>query len=129
MRILLKVVVTALALWVACLLPGIGIGAGDLAKQAVTLIVVAIVFGVINAVLKPIIKTLGCAVYVLTLGLITFVVNGLLLLLTAWITGQLGFGFHVDGFWWAVFGSIVVSVVSFLLHLVIPEPERRGDED
>ncbi|MGH3097971.1 MAG: phage holin family protein [Streptosporangiales bacterium] len=129
MRILLKVVITALALWVACLLPGIGIGGGDFARQAVTLIVVAIIFGIVNAVLKPIIKTLGCAVYVLTLGLITFVVNGLLLLLTAWLTGQLGFGFHVDGFWWAVFGSIVVSVVSFLLHLVIPEPERHHEED
>lgn len=128
MRILLKVVVTALALWVACLLPGIGTGQGGYAEQAVTLIVVAIVFGIINAVLKPIIKTLGCAVYVLTLGLITFVVNGLLLLLTAWITGQFGLGFHVDGFWWAVFGSIVVSVVSFLLHLVIPEPDRDEED-
>ena len=117
MRILLKVVATALALWVACLLPGIGIGEGDTAKQIVTLIVVACVFGLVNAVLKPIIETVGCLFYILTLGLFTFVVNAALLLLTAWITGKLGLGFHVDGFWWALAGSIIVSIVSYILDL------------
>lgn len=118
---LLKFVATAIALWVACLLPGIGIGEGDNAERIVTLIVVACVFGIVNAVIKPIIQTVGCLFYVLTLGLLTFVVNGALLLLTAWITGKLGLGFHVDGFWWAVLGAIIVSVVSYLLNLAIPD--------
>lgn len=128
MRILLKVVATALALWVACLLPGIGTGEGSTAEQAVTLIVVACVFGVVNAVLKPIIETVGCLFYVLTLGLFTFVVNAALLLLTAWITGKLGLGFHVDGFWWALAGSIIVSVVSYVLSLAFRKTaeEERG---
>ncbi|MQA02898.1 MAG: phage holin family protein [Streptosporangiales bacterium] len=127
MRLLAKIVITALALWAATLLPGISAGAGSGAERAVTLVVVACVFGVINAVLKPIIETVGCLFYVLTLGLFTFVVNAALLLLTAWITGKLGFGFQVDGFWWAVAGSIVVSIVSYLLHLALPGPRRDAE--
>lgn len=124
-QILLKIVATALALWVACLLPGIGIGEGSTATRVITLIVVACVFGVVNAVLKPIIETIGCLFYVLTLGLFTFVVNAGLLLLTAWITGKLGLGFHVDGFWWALAGSIIVSVVSYVLSLAF----RKTSDD
>lgn len=126
---LLKVIATAIALWVACLLPGIGIGEGDNVTRIATLIVVACVFGLINAVIKPIIQTVGCLFYVVTLGLLTFVVNGALLLLTAWITGKLGLGFHVDGFWWAVLGAIIVSVVSYLLHLAIPDRHRGDDRE
>lgn len=127
MRIIAKIVATALALWVACLLPGIGLGDGGIGKRALTLIVVAVIIGVINAVLKPIIKTVGCLFYVLTLGLITFVVNGLLLWLAAWLAGLLHLGFHVDGFWWAVFGAIIITVVSYVLHLVIPDKIDKGD--
>lgn len=130
MRLLAKIFITALALWASCLLPGIGVGAGSGAERAITLVVVACIFGVVNAVLKPIIQTVGCLFYVLSLGLFTFVVNAGLLLLTAWIAGKLGFGFHVDGFWWAVAGSIVVSVISYLLHLAIPEArEDRADRE
>lgn len=129
MRLLAKIVITALALWAATLLPGISAGAGTPAERAVTLVVVACVFGIVNAVLKPIIETIGCLFYVITLGLFTFVVNAALLLLTAWITGKLGFGFQVDGFWWALAGSIVVSVVGYLLHLALPEPRRERDAE
>lgn len=128
MRIIAKIVATALAVWVACLLPGIGLGDGGIGKRALTLIVVAVIIGIINAVIKPIIKTVGCLFYVLTLGLITFVVNGLLLLLAAWVAGQLHLGFHVDGFWWAVFGSIIISIVSYVVHLIIPDKIDKGDK-
>jgi putative membrane protein len=127
MRILAKIVATGLAVWVACLLPGIGLGGGGTGQQALTLLVVAVIIGVINAVLKPIIKTIGCLFYILTLGLITFVVNGLLLLLAEWIADKLSLGFHVDGFWWAVLGSIVISVVSWAVHLIIPDKIDKGD--
>jgi putative membrane protein len=86
-----------------------------------------VIFGVINAIIKPIIKVVGCGFYILTLGLISLVVNALLFLLTGYLANQLHLGFHVDGFWAALFGALIVTVVSFVLHLVIPEPNRRND--
>jgi putative membrane protein len=83
---------------------------------------VAAIFGIINAVLRPIIKTIGCGLYVLTLGFIAVVVNGLLFLLTSWIAGRLDLPFHVDGFWpSAVLGALLVGVVSWLLNMLVPD--------
>ncbi|MFC6880331.1 MULTISPECIES: phage holin family protein [Actinomadura] len=125
MRILLKIGVTAVALWVATLLVHDITVSGDTAgRRALTLVGVAIIFGVVNAVIKPIVKTLGCAFYILTLGLIGLVVNALLLLLTSEIADKLDLPFHVAGFWPAFWGAIVVGVVSWLLHIFIP-----GDDD
>lgn len=120
-KILLKVLVTAVALWVSTLLPGIDLGTGTVLEKIATLLVVAVIFGVINAVLKPIIKTVGCGFYVLTLGLLAFVVNGLLFWLASAIANQLDLPFHVDGFVAAVLGALLVGVVSFLLNLAIPD--------
>jgi putative membrane protein len=101
--------------------PGIVVaGHGD-ASKAGTLLVVAIIFGIINMLLKPIIKTVGCAFYVLTLGLVAVVVNGLLLWLASWVAGQLKLPFHVTGFVAAVEGALIIAVVSWVLHLVIPD--------
>jgi putative membrane protein len=80
---------------------------------------VAVIFGVINAVLKPVIKTVGCAFYVLTLGLVAIVVNGLLLLLASYVAGRLKLPFHVTGFVAAVEGALIVGVVAWGLHLVL----------
>ena len=122
MTILLRILVSAAALGVAAwVVPGIVVaGHGD-AKKAETLLVVAIIFGIINVVLKPIIKTVGCAFYVLTLGLVALVVNGLLLWLASYVAGQLNLPFHVNGFVAAVEGALIVAVVSWVLHLVIPD--------
>lgn len=120
-KILLKVVVTAIALWVSTALPGISLGTGTLLEKITTLFVVAVIFGLINAVLKPVIKTVGCAFYILTLGLLALVVNGLLFWLASAIATELDLPFHVDGFVAAVLGAIVVGVVSFLLNLAIPD--------
>lgn len=123
-RILLKVGITAVALWVATVLfSGITLGDQTTGRRVLTLIGVAVIFGLVNAVLKPIIKTLGCAFYVLTLGLIGLVVNALLLLLTSEVAQRLDLPFHVDGFWPAFWGAIVVGVVGWLLHLLIPEDD------
>jgi len=115
------------ALWVATLLvPGISVGSDDVLTQIVTLLLVAVIFGLINAVLKPIIKVVGCGLYVFTLGLIALVVNGLLFLLVGWIAKQLDLPFEVASFWpAAVVGAIVVGLVSFVLNLVVPD----GDDD
>jgi putative membrane protein len=123
-KILLKVIVTAVALWVATVLvSGLEVTADTTAKRVGTLLAVAVIVGVINAFLKPIIKTLGCAFYVLTLGLFALVVNALLLKLAGWIAGKLDLPFEVSGFWAAFWGAIIVGVVSWLLDLVIPDPK------
>jgi putative membrane protein len=119
MKILLRIIVAAAALGVAAwVVPGIVVaGHGD-AKKAETLLVVAIIFGIINMLLKPIIKTIGCAFYVLTLGLVAVVVNGLLLWLASYVAGKLSLPFHVTGFVAAVEGALIVGVVTWVLHLV-----------
>ena len=81
---------------------------------------VSVIFGVVNAVLQPIIKTVGCGFYLLTLGLIALVVNGLLFLLTSWIADQADLPFHVDGFWpEAVLGALLVGIVTWILGAVL----------
>jgi putative membrane protein len=81
----------------------------------VTLGIVALIFGVINAVIRPIVILLSLPLEILTLGLFTFVINALMLLLTSGIAHRLHLGFRVDGFWPAFVGALVISVVSFLL--------------
>ena len=127
MKIIIRFLVIAVALGVAAwLVPGIKLTGHDHTAQAETLLVVAAIFGVINVVLKPIIKTVGCAFYVLTLGLFAIVVNGLLLWLTSYIAfDKLHEPFHVTGFVAAVEGALVVAVISFIAHLVIPDDGDR----
>jgi putative membrane protein len=124
MKILLRILVAMAALGVAAwLVPGIVLTGHDTAAKVLTLLVVAVVFGVVNVVLKPVIKTVGCAFYVLTLGLVAIVVNGLLLWLTSWIAyDQLHEPFHVTGFAAAVEGALIVGIVSWGIHLIL------GDE-
>jgi putative membrane protein len=119
---LVRVVVNALALGVAAwLFSGIevrGTGTGD---QALTLLVVAFVFGLVNAVVAPVVKLLSLPFIILTLGLLLLVINACMLLLTSGIAGLLGLGFHVDGLWTAILGSIVISIVSWVLGLVLKD--------
>ena len=123
MKILIRFLVIAAALGVAAwLVPGIVLTGHDHVAKVETLLVVAVIFGVINVILKPVIKTVGCAFYVLTLGLIAIIVNGLLLWLTSWIAyDELHRPFHVTGFTAAVEGALIVGVVTWLLHLVLPD--------
>ena len=129
MHLVIRAVLTATALAVATwLVPGIVLGPGSTLAKVGTLLVVAVIFGLVNAIIKPIVKTIGCLFYVLTLGLIALVVNGLLLWLTSWVAGKLALPFHITGFWPAFWGAVVVSVVSTLLGILIREPdsEARG---
>ncbi len=120
MKILIKLVITAVALWVATLvIPGIHLNTHSTTGKVGTLVVVALVFGIINAVLKPIVKAIGCLAYVLTLGLISIVVNGLLFWLTSFVAGKLSVPFHIDGFIPAVLGALLVGVVGWVLSLIL----------
>jgi putative membrane protein len=124
MKIIAHILATAAALAVATwLISGIDMNTDDNVEAAGTFLAVAVIFGLINAVLKPIIKVFGCAFYVLTLGLIAFVVNGLLLMLTSKIAEELKLPFEVTGFWPAFWGAIVVGVVSWLILLVLGEDD------
>jgi putative membrane protein len=124
MKILLRILVSAAALGVAAwMVPGIVLTGHDTAAKVLTLLIVAVIFGLVNAVLKPVIKTVGCAFYILTLGLVAIVVNGLLLWLTSYIAyDKLHEPFHITGFVAAVEGALIVGVVSWLIHLAL------GDE-
>ena len=121
LALVLKVAVNAVALWIATLVvDGITLTGPN---KILTLVVVALIFGVVNAVLKPIIKTVGCAFYVFTLGLIALVVNGLLFLLTGWIADQLGLPFAVDNVLSAILGALVVGIISWAINLAIPDKD------
>ena len=126
MGILIRLIISALALWIATLvIDGITVG-GSAAEKAGTLLLVAAIFGVVNAVLRPIIKVLGCWAYALTLGLVAVVVNGALFMLTSWIAEEINLSFDVDKFWpTAVLGALLIAVVSWLLNLLVPD--RKGD--
>ncbi len=128
MKLLVKLIITAAALWVSTLIiPGIQLNATSTSHKILTLIAVALIFGVVNAVLKPIAKAVGCLAYAVTLGLISIVVNGLLFWLTSYIAGKLSLPFHITGFWPAVFGALLVGLVGWLLSLILePDDHRRG---
>lgn len=129
MRALIRVVVSAAALAVATwIVPGIELTTGSTVSKVLTLLAVALIFGVINAILKPVIKAVGCIFYLLTLGLVALVVNGLLLWLASWVAGKLSLPFHITGFWAAFFGAIIVGVVSWLLGILIRDPREHADD-
>lgn len=86
-----------------------------------TLLLVALVFGVVNFLVKPLVKLLTLPLFVLTLGLFTLVVNALMLMLTSWLAERMDLGFHVEGFWTAVLGGLIISVVSWALNVVLPD--------
>ncbi|TLP97418.1 phage holin family protein [Nesterenkonia salmonea] len=128
MRILLAILLNALALAAAALLvPGIRLeGWGDgLAAVVLAYVIVGAVFGVVNVVIKPIVATLSLPITCLTLGLFAIVINGLMLMLTAWLTTFTPVTFVVESFFWdAVLGAIVVSLVSALLNQFVVSPQR-----
>lgn len=119
-----KTIANAAALAVAVwLLKGITMAhAGDTtAKKAFTLLAVALVFGVVNFVVKPIVKFLSLPLFILTLGLITLVINALMLLLTSYVAGRLDLHFHVANFWSALVGGVIVSIVAWAMHVILPD--------
>jgi len=128
LRFVVHVLSTGFAVWVATALPGIDVGGDTPLETIATLALVALLFGVVNAVIKPVIKVLGCAFYILTLGLFALVVNGLLFWFTAWLADRLGLSFTVDGFWAALWGALIVGVVSFVLDMVLT-PREQSDND
>jgi putative membrane protein len=117
--ILLSLIINAAALLVtAWVVPGIHLGAASphpTQQDWATLLIVAVIFGIVNALIRPIIILLSLPLAIITLGLFTFVINAFMLLLTSWIAQGMGLGFRVDGFLPALLGALIISVVSFVL--------------
>ncbi|MFH8404565.1 phage holin family protein [Streptomyces sp. NPDC018019] len=108
----------AVAIW---LLKDITLTGENTGRKALTLILVALLFGVVNFVVKPVVKLLSFPLFILTLGLITLVINALMLLLTSWLADKFHLAFHVEGFWTAVLGGVIISIVSWAMHVVLPD--------
>ncbi len=125
-NIAIKTLVNGLALWLAAIVvKGVEFGRGaEWTGTLKTVVLVALVFGLVNAVVKPILKALSTPLIWLSLGLFSLIVNALMLQLTSWLADQLGLAFHVQQFFWdAVIGALIVTFVSMVLHAVIPDPK------
>jgi len=122
MKLVLWLVVNAAALGVAVwLLDGITLTADTTGGRIGTLLLVGAIFGVITSVVRPIVNLLSLPLIVLTLGLMLIVINALMLLLTSAVAGSLGLEFHVDGFWTAVLGAIIISITSMIVESLLPD--------
>ena len=122
MRFVSWLVSTAVALAVAAwLFEGIWFSPrhGDVADKIVPLLVVAVILGAVSSFVKPVLQILSIPFIILTLGLFLLVINAAMLGLTAWLAGVLGIGFHVDGFWAAVGGAVVITVVGWVMDGLI----------
>ena len=121
-NLIIRLLANAIALGVATwLVSGITLEGATTGRRVLTLLIVAAIFGVVNAIVKPILQLLSCALIALTLGLFLFVINAVMLLLTSWITGKLDVQFHVDGFWSALLGSLIITFVGIVLNVVLPD--------
>jgi putative membrane protein len=124
-RLLLRLFINTLALWLTTLIlaPHVEVlsygSAGDVFAFIVTLLVVALIFGLVNGIIGGLVRVVAFPIYLLTLGLISFVVNGLLLLLVAWISGLLGFGLSVENFGWGVLGALLLGIIAWLIGVVL----------
>src|SRR4051812_32806801 len=130
-RLLLRLLINTVALWLTTLIlaPHVAVrayGPGGSVEFVITLVLVALIFGIVNGIIGGIVRVVAFPLYILTLGLISLVVNGLLLLLVAWISGLIGFGLTVENFGWGVLGAIVLGVIAWLMGIVLrPFTGRR----
>lgn len=122
-RFVVTVIGNAVALWLTTLIVG-GITvtpyrSDDAVAWVLTYLLLGLLWGLVNGVLGTAIRIVAFPLYILTLGLLALVVNGLLFLLVAWISGLLGFGLDVDGFWWGVLAALVMAIINWALGLVL----------
>ena len=127
MRFLLRLIINAIALWLTTLIvSGVTVRpyAPDTTALVLTYLLIALIFGVVNAIVGTVIRVVAFPLYILTLGLISLVVNAFLLFIVSWISDALGFGLHIDGFWSGILGALVLGIIAWLLGLIF-RPARR----
>jgi len=121
-KFIIRWAINAIALYIAALIvPGVNLNPNDY----LSFIWVALIFGLLNALVRPLIAMLTCPLIILTLGLGTLILNTGMLYLTEWVAGFFNIGFTLDGFWPAFLGALVISVVSVVLSLVIKDSKKR----
>ncbi len=121
-HLLIRLIINAIALFAAT---QVGIPGLSFEGDWTTIAIVAFIFGLVNALVRPLLTLLTCPLIALTFGLFTFVINAMMLAFTGWIAQQLSLGFTVDGFWAAFIGALVVSIVSWALTLLIRDERER----
>lgn len=135
MRTIVRILVSAFALWLTTLIVG-GPGdhgfwidplADDNYGRILTFVLIALVFGLVNGTLGRIVRFISIPLYILTLGLFGLIVNGLLILVVVWLSDLAGFGLRVGGFWWGVLGALVVSILSGVLNGLLGTGKKRRD--
>lgn len=129
---LLRLIVNAVALWLTTLIvAGVSVLPYDDTQLAtvLTYLLVALVFGLVNTFIGTVVRVVAFPLYILTLGLLSLVVNALLLMLAAWVTSLFGFGLVVEDFWWGVLGALVLSILSGLLSLILRPLTRKSGSD
>jgi len=123
-RFLVRLLINSVALWLTTLIvTGVEVVSygpeGDTLAYVLTLLLVAFIFGLVNGIIGNLIRIVAFPLYILTLGLIALLVNGLLLLLVAWISDLIGFGLTVETFWWGVLGAVVLGLLSWLIGILL----------
>lgn len=131
MRFLIRVVINAFAIWVVTLIPALRVTViafppGETLQLVLTLLVVAAIFAIVNSIIGTVIKVLAFPLYILTLGLISLVINGFLLWFTAWITSFWGWGLRVEDFWWGVLAALVISLINWILGVIL-RPQAKSE--
>jgi putative membrane protein len=131
MRFIIRVVINAFAIWIVTLIPALKVSVipfppGETLQLVLTLLLVAVIFALVNTIVGTIIKIVAFPVYVLTLGLISLIVNGFLLWLTAWLTHWWNWGLRVEDFWWGVVAALVITLINWILGIFL-RPRRRRD--
>jgi putative membrane protein len=129
MRFLIKLIINALALWLTTLIVA-GIAVKPWAygtwPTILTYLLVALIFGIVNGIVGTVIRVVAFPLYILTLGLISLIVNALLLLIVSWISDAMGFGLNVSGFWAGVWGALVLAIIAWLMGLIVRPLTRRN---
>ena len=129
MGFIIRIVINAFAIWVVTLTPTLQVtvtpfAPGETLQTVLTYLIVAAIFAIVNSVVGTLIRIVAFPIYILTLGLISLVVNGFLLWLTAAISGWLGFGLHVEYFWWGVVAALLISVINWFFGIFL-HPQRK----
>jgi putative membrane protein len=133
MRFIVRVVINAFAIWVVTLIPDLQVrvtpfAPGETLQLVLTLLLVAAIFAVVNTVIGTVVKIIAFPLYILTLGLISLIINGFLLWLTAWVTSWFGFGLTVGDFWWGVLAALIIAVINGIFGVILrPQRQRRRD--
>lgn len=131
MRFIIRAVVNAFALWVVTLIPALTVSVipfapGENLQMVLTLLAVAAIFAIVNTIIGTVIRVVAFPLYVLTLGLFSLVVNGLLLWITAWITSSWDWGLRIESFWWGIVAAIVISIINWFFGVLLRPQEKKA---